>query len=89
MSDIKVVSHIFDKQQACETAILEDSHGRKHQVQVFILQDKCPHCHRPYEGQPPDPDKIINEAITQHSQDSDKISRHIKKRFNTETLERL
>jgi hypothetical protein len=73
---VKITRHILDKQRGLEIVDIEDSHGRKHQIQVPILMH-------------PDPDKFIAQEIAEFETAEAAITKHIAERFDPETLERL
>jgi len=71
-----ITKHAFDKLRALEIVDIEDSHGRKHQIQVPMQSGH-------------DPDAFIQQEIAEFEAQESKITAHIEKRFHPETLKRL
>lgn len=70
-----ITKHIFDKQRCLEIIDIEDSHGRRHQIQVSMSD--------------PNLDAFIQKEIAEFEAMEDSITEHIEKRFHPKTLERL
>jgi hypothetical protein len=60
---VKVTRSIIDKQRGVKEVDIEDSHGRRHQIQVGFLAH-------------PDPDGFIRAEIAKFAADEEKLNGH-------------